>query len=472
MSEDFDDIDDTDLNKLIQRFEDCITTKQGCFFDIDELLEVIDYYFAVDENKKIKSAINLALQLYPNEIEILIRKAQVIAQDKTPDEAINFLLKFKEFNPEDPDLLFALASLYSQSGRRAKAIENYKKLLVQDNQDIEVYSSLGEEYFAIENYDAAVKIYKKALNIEPTNSTLLQPFAYASQYIKNPNLSIEFLKKLCKKNPFSEQNWIGYGLALYYTEKYFDAITALELALAINDKNPISHLYKAQSLIAIDNVKEGISSLHDAHRIDPTEPLVLFFLGQAHEKQNNWTAAASYYKDCIKFDQFNSDAWIGVGMCYFEQDDFHSAEPYIIKAIEIEPTNVQHRLAYAEMLYKENYIEKSEELYQTLYEEGNELALVTINWALVMDSSNKSMDAIHLLRETIDNNKIDEPSLYFNFIELSLKEDYLKDHLIDYVFKLLFEFDITIEMIEKHCPTLLISPQYETLIKTYIDEKN
>ena len=68
--------------------------------------------------------------------------------------------------------------------------------------------------------------------------------------------------------------------------------------------------------------------------------------------KGNWITAAIYYKDCIRFDKFNSDAWLGVAMCYFEQDDFHSAEPYIQQAIEIEPTNIQFRLAYAEMLYK------------------------------------------------------------------------------------------------------------------------
>lgn len=471
MSEEFDDIN-SDLNELIEKFEDCLSSGEGCFFDSDELLEIIDYYFAVDKKEKIKYSIDLALSLYPKEIEVIIRKAQYISQEKTPQDAIVFLEKFQETYLEDSDLIFALASLYSQAGMKSKAIESYKYLLTQDDEDIEVYSSLGEEYIANEDYKSSVKIYKKALKLEPTNDILLQSFAFASQFIDEPNKSIDFLKKLCKQNPFSEQNWIAYGLLLYYTENYFDAITAFDLAIAINDETTTSHLYKAQSLIALENYKDGIISLHEALKLVPDEPIVHFFLGQAYEKQNNWETASIYYKDCIKYDQFNADAWIGVAMCYFEQNDFHSAEPCIQKAIEIEPTNVNFRLAYAEMLYKENYIEKSEELYQSLYEEGNDLAMVTINWAMAMVSANKSMDAIHLLRETIDNNKIEDPSIYFTLIELSSKEPYLKDHLDDYIFKLFLEFDISFEMIQKFCPSLLKNPQYETLIKTYIDEKD
>ncbi|MCK9163447.1 MAG: tetratricopeptide repeat protein [Bacteroidales bacterium] len=471
MSEELEDLNSEDLNEIIEKFEDCLSSGQGCFFDSDELIEVIDYFFAVNEVSKTKSAIDLALQLYPNEIEINIRKAQLISQEEDPQEAIIYLEKFKETNPEDPDLLFALASLYSQAGIQSKAIESYETLLVQDDEDIEVYSSLGEEYFSLEDYESAVKIYKKAIKIEPTNSFLLQPFAYASQYIDNPDRSIVFLKKLCKQNPYSEQNWISYGILLYYTENFFDAITAFDLAIAISEDNSTAHLYKAQSLIALENYKDGIESLHEANKLDPDEPLVLFFLGQAYEKQNNWITAAIYYKDCIKHDQLNSDAWVGVSMCYFEQNDFHSAEPYIQKAIELEPTNIHSRLAYAEMLYKENYIEKSEELYQALYEEGKELSVITINWAMSMVSADKTMDAIHLLRETIDNNKFNEPNIYFSLIEISSKETYLKDHLDDYIFHLFLNFDITYEMIEKNCPSLLKNPHYENLIKIYIDEK-
>lgn len=471
MSEEFEDLNNDDLNELILKFEDCLSTGQGCFFDSDELIEVIDYFFAVNESEKTKAAISLAIQLYPNEIEVNIRKAQFISQDKDPQEAIIFLEKFKETNPDDSDLLFALASLYSQAGIQSKAIESYETLLVQDDEDIEVYSSLGEEYFALEDYESAVKIYKKAIKIEPTNSFLLQPFAYASQYIENPDRSIQFLKKLCKQNPYSEQNWISYGILLYYTDNFFDAITSFELAIAISEDNPTAHLYRAQALIALENYSEGIEALHEANKLDPGEPLVLFFLGQAYEKQGNWITAAIYYKDCIHIDQFNSDAWLGVAMCYFEQDDFHSAEPYIKKAIELEPENVHFSLAYAEMLYKENYIERGEEMYQELYDQGKELAIITINWALSMVSAEKTMDAIHLLRETIDNNKFDEPNIYFSLIEISSKEPYLKDHLDDYIFKLFLVFDITYEMIEKNCPSLLKNPHYENLIKIYIDEK-
>ena len=90
MSEEFDEINN-ELSELIEKFENCLSSGEGCFFDSDELLEVIDYYFAIQETNKIKSSIDLALSLYPNEIDLIIRKAQFISQSKSPEEAISFL---------------------------------------------------------------------------------------------------------------------------------------------------------------------------------------------------------------------------------------------------------------------------------------------------------------------------------------------------------------------------------------------
>ena len=94
-----------------------------------------------------------------------------------------------------------------------------------------------------------------------------------------------FLRNYANKILF--QNRTGYHTAFYFTilRTFFDAITAFELAIAISEDNSTAHLYKAQSLISLDNYKDGIESLHEAKKLDPDEPLVLFFLGQAYEKQ-------------------------------------------------------------------------------------------------------------------------------------------------------------------------------------------
>lgn len=471
MSEEFDELDE-DFNELIEKFENCLNNGQSCFFDSEDFLEIIDHYFAIDSIQMAKSAVNFALSLYPNDITFLIRKAQCISIEESPQKAITLLEEQREKTPNDDNLLFALATLYSQAGLSSKAINLYQYLLKLDDKDIETYILLGEEYLTNENYSSAIKVFKKALSLSPTDETLLQNFAYSAQFLDNTESSVLFLKKLCEKRPFSEHNWIAYSNLLFNTGNFFDSITALDLAIAINDKNSETYLSKAEAYISLENYAEAINCFNEALEVKPDEYIILYFLGDTYEKQNDFEKAIYYFKETTNKLEYFADAWLGLAMCYFEKNDFTNAEPNIKRAIELEPKNIHYKLTYAEMLYKENYIMSSEDIYQSLYDEGEELAIVTINWAMAMVSNNKLMEAINLLRETIDNNKFEEPSIYFTLIELSSRESYLKDHLEDYLFRLLLNYDVSIKMLKDYCPSLLKNPNYDTLIKTYINEKD
>ena len=279
MNEEFDELDE-DLNELIEKFENCLFNDQSCFFDSEDLLEIIDHYFASDSTQMAKSAVDFALSLYPNEIKFLIRQAQCISLEESPQKAIKILEEQREKTPNDDSLIFALATLYSQAGLSSKAINLYQYLLKLDDKDIETYILLGEEYVSTENYSSAVKVFKKALLISPTDESLLQNFAYAAQFLDDTESSVLFLKKLCEKKPFSEQNWIAYSNLLFNTENYFDAITALDLAIAINDKNADAYLSKAEAYISLENYSEAINCFHEALEIKPDEHIILFFLNK------------------------------------------------------------------------------------------------------------------------------------------------------------------------------------------------
>lgn len=466
--EEFEDLDENTKNSII-KFNDYLSSLGGGFFDTEELLEIIDYYFSIEDNEKLGKAIELSLSLYPNDTEIIVRNAQYIALIKNYVEAIDYLHQYEILLPHDTDILFALGILYSQAGDSEKSIQTLKHC-AENEEDLEVFLALGQELMINGEHDEAVKIFERTLAIEPTNETALQSLTFCSQFASDTDNHIKFLKQLCLNNPYSVQNWLTYGLMLYQNENYFDAITALDLCIAIDEKNFTAHLYKGQSQISLENFQEGIATLHEAIKLTQDEPIIYFTLGQAYEKQNNWTTAAIYYKECIKRDKNNYDAWMGVGMCYFELNDFASAEPYVKQALELDPSNVHYRLAYAEMLYKENRIEEGEEMYQTLYDEGFELAIVTVNWALMMAENNRSMDAIHLLQETIEKYNFEEPQIHLALIELSSREPYLQKYVSEYLFQFLLNNDVTYDILKQNCPSILENPEYESLIKTYINE--
>jgi Putative Zn-dependent protease, contains TPR repeats len=463
---------DKDFLELLDKYERWLIEGKDGFFDQDDLLDIIDYYYEKNEDKKIASAIDLGISLYPDNVEFTIRKAQHIHAIQAPKLALDFLLKSYSKFKDNYDYAYLLAFFYFDCQMSNKAIEIYLSLLSKNANNKEVLSSLGNTYMSDQDFKSASLVFFRLLRIEPTNENALESLSYCAQFSENADKYKEFLLTLCHKNPYSEPNWTYYGLLLYYLKLFEDAIDAFSFALSIDSNAFTAHIYKGQSLISLGNTEEGINSLLDALALSPDTSIIHLFIGKAYEQQGDFRSAINYYKSCIKYEATNSEALMGCGICYFELDEFKKGLPFIKRALKEEPNNTQYLLTYAEMLYKENYTKEGEEIYQELYDKKEELDLVTCNWAMAMASCGKNLEGITLINNTLANNTFNDPMIYLILMELSCKEEYLHDTLADELTNIFLKFPISIDidMIKEYCPSILQIPQYKHIIKEHIHE--
>lgn len=463
----FDDLSDESKDSVL-RFENYINNKEGGFFDLEQLLDILDYYVEIDNSQYFKEALDLGILLYPDDIDIRIRYSRYVVNNESYDKAIEYLLHYLELYPKNPDLLYSLGILYSEIGDRKSSVK-YLKKSIEIDEDIEACQNLAQELALDNNFLESINYIEKVLKVEPDNDLALKTYSYCTQFIEKDQNTIDFLYKLCMNNPYSFNNWLSYGIVLSNFDEHFDAITAFDFCIAIDEKNAIPFNYKGESLIALDNIQGAIKVLHEALEIDPELSTIHFSLAQAYEKLDNWTTASSYYRECIKLDTLNADAWMGIGYCYFELDDFNSGEPFIIRALELDPDDVQNNITYAEMLYKEKKLSQSEEIFTTLYEQGQELDLVASNWALLLAEDNRIMDGVKIIQDTIDKHLFSDPYIYLILAEIGSKLPELNHYIMDILFDLFLSYDISIDIIKKYAPSVLEIPDFSELINTYIN---
>lgn len=458
-----------DSKSSILRFENFILTNKDGFFDLEQILDIIDYYIDIDNDEYFKLSTELALNLYPNDIDVNIRYSKLLSITKGAEQAIKNLIKISKLHPDNADLYYSIGMFYSELGNNKKAIF-YLRKCVSIEEDAETCFALAQELAISKQFHESIIYSTKVLDIENNNELALRLFSYCTQFIE-PNDSIkQFLHHLCSKNPYSFENWFCYGMVLSNFNLHFDAITAFDFCNAIEEDNIEALIFKAQSQLSLNNINESIKTLHEALEIDSKNPLVLFNLAQAYEKLNNWTTSAYYYRECTKYEPENSEAWMGVGYSYFELNDFNSAEPFILKALELDNDNIQHSLTFAEMLYKENRAIESEEIYAALYETGKELEIVTSSWAYMLEADKRPMDAIKLLEDTISNHPFKEPFLHLTLVEIGCKIPMLTKFINEALFDIFLQFDIDYKTIEKFAPSVLITPGFEEILNSYIDE--
>ncbi|HDO26582.1 MAG TPA: tetratricopeptide repeat protein [Bacteroidetes bacterium] len=123
---------------------------------------------------------------------------------------------------------------------KAKAyLESGKEFVVNNNALLEqFYSTLGDTYNELENYDASYKAYDQALKINPDNAIVLNNYAY---YLSLRSVNLEKAATMAKKavdlDPYNQNNLDTYAWVLYKQGKYKEALEWIKKAIANGGNN-------------------------------------------------------------------------------------------------------------------------------------------------------------------------------------------------------------------------------------------
>ena len=109
---------------------------------------------------------------------------------------------------------------------------------------IQMYSSLGEAYNAIKEYDKSDNAYEDALKVDPDNTVILNNYAY---YLSLRKKNLEKAEKLSRRSnelaPNNRSYIDTYGWILYQLGKYQEAELWLARAVKMGAKSAISEHY-------------------------------------------------------------------------------------------------------------------------------------------------------------------------------------------------------------------------------------
>jgi len=117
---------------------------------------------------------------------------------------------------------------------KAKAyLESGKDFVVNNDALLEqFYSSLGDTYNELGQYEASYKAYDQALKINPENAIVLNNYAYyLSLRSVNLDKAAEMAKKAVDLDPYNHNNLDTYAWVLYKQEKYKEALKWIENAI-------------------------------------------------------------------------------------------------------------------------------------------------------------------------------------------------------------------------------------------------
>ena len=186
----------------------------------------------------------------------------LVKQDKS-DEADDLIKNFFEDN-EDYGLLYK-GVRHLHASRYRKAEDAFKKVLIEDGNNIDALRFMGILAFKSGNHDIAEAMLTKALKLDPTYSlawaNLAQVFSVTGQLDK----AKKSFKNILNMTPKNGLIWAEYGTVLTKLANYKEGRDAYLKALEFKPDSPrvhlsLGHVYKTMGEIdnSIDSYKNTI----------------------------------------------------------------------------------------------------------------------------------------------------------------------------------------------------------------------
>ncbi len=415
-----------DIHYLINDFIDKVEKKSSLIlYDIDEWLDIADFFSIETHNDfYLSKAIKLALKQYPNNVELVVRNADLIAITDYK-EALEYLLESKkQFKSTEQLTLLAYqgGKILASQGKHKEAINTAKECLKHKENEY-ILNLIAHQYIKLSQYEEAEKYLLRAFEIcfnnyiqnkeDELRSYGARDFLYAGTVIDN-GLLVSTVE-LCKnKEEYKEkfypiiEKFIEYDpqntyywelLAEFYErcEDYPKALSACEYYLCLKPDDIDVVRRKYLNYIDSGKKKERINILKKIIDLLEAKLQNKNLLPQVRQDFLN-TFAVTYkeiiniyfeeekYEQCVEICKeilekslsypFFSEEMLFTkpyvyhtfSRLYLELGNYSLAESYAAKTIELDPESYTAKILYSELLYIVGKVDKAYDNFHDIYE--------------------------------------------------------------------------------------------------------
>jgi len=150
-------------------------------------------------------------------------------------------------NPNDLDMILALAENYKRSGKLNKALTLYDKYLVKNPQNIALLNNAAMSNLTLNNIEKAHDLAKRAYEISPENVNIIDTNALVELELGNANKALSLLRYANTLDYDNAEIKYHLALTLDKLDRRKEALVFLEES--VNNDKPFTDKLKAETLL-------------------------------------------------------------------------------------------------------------------------------------------------------------------------------------------------------------------------------
>lgn len=298
------------LNLTIRVLGKPSKTFSGNLEDLDKLLKDAAEYIL-----KYTEPYLLAYYLYYN-------------YDQNNKEDVLDMIKFTLSHPpaDDDAMAYTLDGYIKEDEENYEdAIKLYKKALEIDPKYVDAYNGWAYSLYEMNKLDSAISLYNISLGIDPAYSYTY--YYLGLVFIKQDKFQegFDLLDKSIKLNPNDVDIYEDYGRALIKLKQYDKAIDILDKAINLDTRTFESHCLKGTAQYELKNYEEAIKDFQFSINENPTFVDAYIGLGNSYYELGKFSEALSEYRKAAEISNENKEAYKKIALTLEKQNKTEEA---------------------------------------------------------------------------------------------------------------------------------------------------
>ncbi len=340
------------LEYLLSEYEKMKADQPHDFIDEDGFELLVDYLVAEGKNTDAFQACNIGTEQFPFSAGLLLRKGEILADEKKYGQALKVLDQLFSVDPNNLEAILLQSDvLLSQQKFEEVILFLENKIPLFDGQEkTELLLELADVYDEFEEFDAVFYALKRILDYDFRNEEALHKICFWAEFTKKHEESVAIHQRITDEDPYNAIAWFNLGAAFQGMKLYEKAIDAYEYCVAIDERFEYAYRNMGDAYIKLRWYEKAIEVLEKHLEIAKPEDVIFEAIGHCWEKQKDFGRARLYYRKASQLNPEDDEIYYRIGETYAKESQWEKAVKSFSVALHLDKDNATYCMALGNCL--------------------------------------------------------------------------------------------------------------------------
>ena len=338
------------LQSLVFEYETMSQEGTVVFNEKAVVFKLVKHYRQTKNIEEALRVVGYGLEQFPCTAEMYAYKASLLAEIQQDELAIYYLDTALLLAPNDVQLMLIKAEILVRTEHydEAQDLISLLKAFAPSKQMEFVLLLEAEIYENTDNYEEMFDALEAVLMINPKSEEALSRMWLAMELSGRYEESIKLHTIITDEDPYCQLAWHNLGHAYLGMEDYENAIDSYEFAIVCNEDFEYPYRDCAAVYLQLRDYAKAYELYKEVVDRFEADTDVLTKIGYCQQRMEQYTSAVVHYKKALLLQYQNDEAHFRMGECLALQGNLKSAVIAFQRALEIDDMHEEYFFALAQ----------------------------------------------------------------------------------------------------------------------------